>query len=124
MSAYKYDFVDPNYIKQGSSFSFGLTFESLDLTDAEVRGSIRSTYSSASTVAEFDSNIFYDNTTGKWRCIVSIPASETALIPVNAATDYRFKETKYCYDLEVELSDGTVICILQGRIDVMPEATR
>jgi hypothetical protein len=119
MPAGKYDF----FYEQGSDLSFTITYqneeaEPIDLTGYSVRGQIRPT---------FQSPIFYnltfeipDATTGQ--IIVRLPRAELETLDLSGKA---FSDrTPYVYDIELIAPDETVTRLLNGRVQISPEATK
>lgn len=119
MAASTYDIV----IEQGATFKIRLRPSSLnvDFTDSVTRGAIRRKYSDPATLATFQT---LNGDDGEFYVDVWLPASATTAIPVNTAVNHNKRESYYCYDIETELTDGTVYRLLQGTVDVSPEVTK
>lgn len=121
MAATKEDLL----IEQGADFS--KTFEiknpdgsDYDLTGASAVAQIRKTYSDKSVIASFD--IAIDGTLGKIQ--MTLPAADTALIPVSKATSFKKVITSYAWDIFLTLSDGRVFRLFEGAANISPEVTR
>jgi hypothetical protein len=117
-------------IEQGAAFSLLLTITDseaarVDLTGHTFRGQIRKTYSSTDIVVSFTFTLS-DQTSGATRgqVTVSLTATQTAAITVDAASGQTRPETKYIYDIESETGAGVVTRWLQGLVKVSPEVTK
>ncbi len=97
-------------------------FVPLDLTDCIIRGQIRSTANSSVVIATFNVFINPDPTLGT--AILNLTKVQTSAIPCDISVDALRSLTEYCYDIELEFSDGSVERIMQGVIGVSPEVTR
>lgn len=105
-------------IEQGATFRRTITLEDAegtrtDFTGYALRAYIRETYSDASELARFT---VYANVDGN--IIMELTAIETAALESTCNT------AGYVYDLEAEDGAGDVMRILQGRVNVSPEATK
>lgn len=83
----------------------------VDLTTATIRGQIRRAFSDALPIETFTCTKV-DAVNGKFN--FGLTAVETAAITAGT----------YLYDIEVELSDGTVFRVLQGKAKVSAEVTK
>lgn len=112
-------------IKQGATFEAGITIDEngspVDITGWTFRGQIRPTYSSSTLTVSFTIAIT-DALNGE--ALMSLTATQTALIPVNPATGYRKRVTNFAYDVEAVKPDGTVYRIAEGAAEVSPEVTK
>jgi hypothetical protein len=102
-------------IEQGATFvqevELKINDELLDLTNVIIRGQIRRAFNDALPTETFTC-VKTDITGGKFT--FGLLASETTLlIPAT-----------YLYDIEVELQDGTVFRVLQGKAKVSAEVTK
>ena len=89
----------------------------VDLTGAVVRGTVSKDYSAATT---YPITILVSNALGgEFR--MSMPATLTATIPYLG--DIFEPENQYVWDLEIEFSDGTVMPVFWGIVQLAPEAT-
>lgn len=93
-----------------------------DYTGATARGMMKRLYSDASPVASFTCTTGTDSKGTYFD--IAMTAVTTASIPVDVAKTVSKQSTKYCYDVEMVLSDGRVVRILEGVIDVSPEVTK
>ena len=103
-------------IEQGTTWSKGLELNrpdgsALDLTDHSFRGQMRATFGSADPAATFTCGIV-EAAAGT----VSIALDENTTTGITAGT--------YVYDIEMVNPDGTVIRLMEGKIQVTPEVTR
>lgn len=102
-------------IDQGSDFVATLDIEDsigtpIDLTPYNVRGQIRKTYSSLTSV-----EIGCTKTTNQGEVKLTLTNSQTSLM----------RDGRYVYDIEiVHAILGTVIRVVEGQITVTPRATR
>lgn len=108
-------------IEQGSTFELMIKWMSdsrsaINIDNASARMHIRRTTNSSETVIALDSRqtsaISLYGSLG--RIDVRIEAADTAVLPSGF----------YVYDLEIELSDGTVHKLLKGKCKVLGEVTR
>lgn len=83
----------------------------LDLTNVTIRGQIRRAFTDALPTETFTCTKT-DSVNGKFT--FSLLASETTLLV----------PATYLYDIEVELQDGTVFRVLQGKAKVSAEVTK
>jgi len=112
-------------IDQGATFRRTLELQDAEgepyaLTGATAKAQIRETYSSDEVIAEFEIQI--DEPAGK--ITFSMEPEDTAAIDVPAAKDHRRPSKFFIYDLELTEADGTVTRLIQGTVEVSPEATR
>ena len=108
-------------IEQGSTFELMVKWLSdsrsaINIDGASARMQIRKTTNSSETAVSIDSRqssaISLFGSLG--RIDIRIEASDTAVLPAGF----------YVYDLEIELSDGTVHKLLKGKCKVLGEVTR
>jgi hypothetical protein len=104
----RYDFI----VDQGTDFSVGLDLldanqEPLDMTGVTARGQARKYYGS-NTAISFNTSI------ADGFLIIDLTAEQTA----------NMTAMRYVYDVELVLSDNTVVRIIEGNLDVAPEVTR
>ena len=108
-------------IEQGSTFELMIKWMSdsrsaINIDNASARMHIRRTTNSSETVIALDSRqtsaISLYGSLG--RIDVRIEAADNAVLPSGF----------YVYDLEIELSDGTVHKLLKGKCKVLGEVTR
>jgi hypothetical protein len=117
-------------IEQGSTFSRDCTVKdalgaAIDLTGYSVRGKIRVGCDSTTALAEFTCTI-KNQSTNKGQFSFGLSATTTAALPVPENTSYIRVNALYTFDLELvyPTPDTTVIRILQGTVEVSPEATK
>lgn len=106
-------------ILQGATFQRTVAYkdsegDGIDLTDAEIRGQLRPTFTSTVAI-EFDFTVT-DAANGVFTW--ELDAEASAAIPILA------KGTQWVYDVEIEFSGGVVKRILQGSVLVSPEVTK
>ena len=108
------------YIEKGSTFDITVTLDdaygdAYDLSNASAKSQIRKSYYSANATAEFSTSI--NTTTGT--ISLSLPSTVTANITPG----------RYVYDTFISFVSApgqanSVIKILEGIVDVVPNATR
>lgn len=103
-------------IEQGATFSKTLVYKDangsvINLTGATARAKMRETASSGSPVSF---TVTITGTGSSTQINWSLSATETAALT---------SPWTRVYDLEVELSDGTVRRLLQGSVTISPEVT-
>jgi hypothetical protein len=110
------------YIQQGSNFAlvFDLDEFTTSLTDAVGRGHIRRTVDSVDVEAEFDCVI----DVGEKEMVATVDAAESSAIVLDQSSDARRVNTLMAYDIELEFSTGTVVRLMWGEVEIIPEATR
>jgi hypothetical protein len=114
----------PITIEQGVTFTLPLSFTldgaPLDVSTWTFEGQIRSDYSDPTILASF---VFTAGLSSN-EVTASITAANTALIPVNPATNFEVTPTLYCYDIIATLPDHvTVTRYMYGPVVVSPEVT-
>jgi hypothetical protein len=103
-------------IDQGSDFTSNVTVEGSDgitfnLTGYTVRGQIRKTYTSSTSIAFVAS--------------IDVPSNGRITITLPAATTAAMKPGRYVYDLEiVETLTGKITRVVEGQVEVNPRVTR
>lgn len=114
----------PILIEQGTTFKLRIRPSSLtlDFTGSTGRGQIRKKYSSPTALATFAVTTGVD-ATGFYIDYLLTP-TDTSAIPVESASDYKKKNSIYCYDLELVMADGRVIRMLEGPATISPEVTK
>ena len=103
-------------IEQGTTWSKGLELNrpdgsALDLTGHSFRGQMRATFGSADPAATFT-------------CGIVEAAAGTVSIALDENTTTGIPAGSYVYDIEMVKPDGTVIRLMEGKIQVTPEVTR
>lgn len=114
MRAGKFDIT----VEQGATFSLAVQPKNqdgtaLDLTGATIKAQIKKTYSESSPVASFEFSITSNVIT------LTMSAENTSLLPVDPASDFQIKPTRFMWFLEVALADRT-IRLLEGVCSVIP----
>jgi len=103
-------------VDQGSDFTSNVTVEGSDgivfnLTGYTVRGQIRKTYTSSTSIS-FVSTI-------------DVPSSGRITLVLTAATTATMKPGRYVYDIEiVETLTGKITRVVEGQLEVNPRVTR
>lgn len=120
------------FIEQGATFKAEMVFKDsdgvpIDQTGRTFTGQIRRRYDATSVLATFTISLANQITdTGK--IIITIPAAQTAAIPVEPSTQSndpkKRPESIYQYDIEATNVDTTVDRVLQGIATVSPEVTK
>lgn len=103
------------FMEQGSNFTTSITLDEADgspfiLTGCEAKASMKKSYYSNSTTAEFVVQI-NDPTEGI--IVMSLPYANTANIAAG----------RYVYDLLVKDSSNNVTRVLEGIVNVLPQVT-
>lgn len=108
------------YIEKGSTFDITVTLDdaygdAYDLSNATAKSQIRKSYYSANTTAEFTTSI--DTSTG------------TISLGLQSSVTANIAPGRYVYDTFISFvaapgQANTVIKILEGVVDVVPNATR
>lgn len=128
MPAAQYNF----YLEQGTTFKAEMIFKDsagvpIDQTGRTFTGQMRSRYDSSVAVATFTITLA-NQTTDPGKIFITIPAAQTALIPVDPPADNcdlsKRPNTVYQYDIEATNADLTVDRVLQGIVTVSPEVTK
>jgi hypothetical protein len=125
MAAISYDL----YIEQGATFYKKLTFKDstgalIDLTSFTFRGQIRKTISNATKVLDFTCTVL-DQVTNKGELDMSLTATQTSEIALDAQDSPTRIPQDFCYDLEkVDNVSGFVERVLEGVCSISPEVTR
>jgi hypothetical protein len=114
------------YIDQGATFSRSISLKNsdgdpYDLSAASISAQIRSTATSSVKIADFTVSISSPAASGQF--IMSMPASGTALLPVDPNEGPERVNSVYAYDVEMVIG-STVTRLLQGEVVVSPEVTR
>lgn len=115
MSASLYDIK----IEQGADFELELTLQdeagaAINVTGAIVRSMVRQSYETASPLITMIGTVV-DGPTGQVK--LEIPAATTSALDIHAVTTC-------VYDMEVVLTTGKVIRVLEGKAIFSPEVTR
>ncbi len=103
-------------IEQGTTWSKGLELTSpdgsaLDITGHSFRGQMRAAFASADPAATF-------------ACGIVEAAAGTVSIALDENTTTGIQAGTYVYDIEMVSPDGSVIRLMEGKIQVTPEVTR
>jgi hypothetical protein len=123
MRAVKHDL----YIEQGATFPsllLELTDDAgdpLDLTGATAVAEIKTSHSASTATASFTITFGDPRTDGE--LTLSMPAADTAEIPVARSKGAQATTTRYVYDLKLTQGDGTVLRLLEGVVTVSPEVS-
>jgi hypothetical protein len=115
-------------LNQGATFSATIYIkdangDGVDLTGHTFEGDIREDYATTSSVAAFTFTLM-DQSAFPGGVTVTIPASDTATIPVDTPTGTKRTTTKYVYDIKSTDADDIVYRWLEGVVEVSPEVTR
>lgn len=102
------------YIDQGTTFSLAIVVsdqngDAKDLTDYTVRGQIRKSY--------------YSSTSISFTAVKSLPLNGEITISLTATQSSALKAGRYVYDIEIESVEET-LRVLEGIVVVNPEVTR
>lgn len=111
-------------IEQGSNFSLVVRLKddsgnALDLTGYTMRGQIRASCASATTIIALTCTNT-DPTLGQFSCTLTA-AQTTALVTTGATFD---EYVEYVYDVEIVSAGGVVTRVLNGAAFLSPEATK
>lgn len=103
------------FLEQGSNFNTSISLDQADgspfvLTDCQVKASMKKSYYSSSTTANFVVEV-NDPTEGV--ILLNLSYANTANIPAG----------RYVYDVLVKDSSNTVIRVLEGVVNVLPQVT-
>lgn len=111
-------------IEQGADYTMRLRPSSLTLnfTGSTARAQIRKKFSDLAILATFTATNGTDGT--GFYIDLALTDDKTAAIPVNSASSAAKRSTLYCYDVEIVLSDGLVIRLIEGQVEVSPEVTK
>lgn len=123
MPAAQHNFV----IEQGATFSRVLIIKTsggvpIVLTGNTIRGQIRSRTSDADALATFTCTLS-DQDTAPGEVTISLTAAETTALNAGPQISARRKLAEYAYDIE-RVSGSTVYRLLEGIVQVSPEATK
>ena len=115
-------------LDQGSTLTNTLTIKDsagvpIDLTGHSFSGMIRKSCADAAPVATFTCTIL-DQITNTGQMTFSLTPVQTAAIPTPGNTDYNRVSTIYTFDIEMTKPDTTKFRVIQGNIEVSPEATK
>lgn len=115
------------YVEQGASFKKVLKFSdstgtAIDLTGKTYKGQIRKTTGAATAVADFAFTIL-DQVTNAGELEMKLTNIQTSAIPVTASKDAKRTNQFFAYDVECTNPDTTVERVLEGTVEVSPEAT-
>lgn len=111
-------------IEQGTTFALVVKLKDddgnvIDLTGYTMRGQVRATCASATTIIAFTCTNT-DPTLGQFTCTLTA-AQTTALATTGATFD---EYTTYVYDVEIVSGAGVVTRVLNGAVFISPEATK
>jgi hypothetical protein len=103
------------FLEQGSNFSTSITLDQADgspftLTGSQVKAAMKKSYYSSSTTANF---VITVNDPTEGIIILSLPYANTANISAG----------RYVYDVIIKDSSNTVIRVLEGVVNVLPQVT-
>lgn len=122
--------VQPIAIEQGATFLMTLfikdsTGAAIDLTGHTFRGKIREKVNDVAAIASFTFDVLDQMVTAtKGKVNVSLSATVTAGITLPNQEQAKRKPTVMLYDIESEISGGTVYRWLQGEAEISPEVTK
>lgn len=124
MAAQTYNLTGTKRIDQGADYSMRIRPSSnvLEFAGATIRGQIRKKASDSVIVAEFDVSEEEDQDGVYF--VLSIPADETAEIPVRGGSTHVKESSYFVYDIEAELEGGMIIRLIEGIVEVSPEVTK
>jgi hypothetical protein len=103
------------FLEQGSNFSTSISLDQADgspfvLTDSQVKAAMKKSYYSSNTTANFVVTV-NDPTEGV--ILLTLPYANTANILAG----------RYVYDVLIKDSSNTVIRVLEGVVNVLPQVT-
>lgn len=103
------------FLEQGSNFNTSITLDNadgtpFDLTDFQVKSSMKKSYYSTTATAQFI-------------VIVSDPASGVLDISLPYANTANISAGRYVYDVVIKDSANTVSRVLEGIVNVTPQVT-
>lgn len=135
MPASKFNLTSVRKIEQGASYHMRLYLSSsgIDFTGCTVTSKIRAKTSDAASVATFTcvtgNDAGYPGVAGtRFWADLSLTGVQTAAIPMPTASSYKKKSQFFVYDVEVALLQaphtGDIIRIIEGDVEVSPEATK
>lgn len=115
-------------LEQGATFTRTLTFRDslnalVDLTGQTFRGSIRKYATDSDVVASF-TFVLANQTTDTGEVTMSLPAATSSAIVLQAQSSATRSTEAFCYDVERVFADLSVERVLQGLINISPEATK
>lgn len=115
-------------IEQGATFSRLLTIKDdlgalIDLTGYQFSGMVRKGCGDTAAVASFSFSIA-DQVTNKGEVTFSLTPTQTSAIPTPGNSAPNRKNSLYTFDIEMTRVDLVVIRLLQGTVEVSPEATK
>ena len=108
-------------IQQGSDLSivFDLVNFTATLVGATGRGKIKRTASSVATEASFVCAV----DSGAKEMTANLLAADSTAIVLDASDEAKREITTMCYDIELVFADNTVVRLLWGECDIIPEVT-
>ena len=103
------------FLEQGSNFSTSISLDQADgspfvLTGSQIKAAMKKSYYSSNTTANFVVQV-NDPTEGV--ILLSLPYANTANISAG----------RYVYDVLIKDSSNTVIRVLEGVVNVLPQVT-
>ena len=126
MPAAKYNIT----VEQGATFLRTITVkdadgETVDLTGWTVTGKMRENQNSVSALATFTGTILNQGT-NPGEFTISLTPVQTAAIPGDTTADTSgvIVKSYYLYDVEATKPDTSVLRLLRGRVELIPEMTK
>ena len=114
-------------VTQGKTYQLSIEYPA-NLTIGTLRGQIRTKYiqDEGELLANFQFTINYNSTDNSSNILIFIPALITATIPYTVYQNRPNQEltlnNSYVYDIEYE-ENSTIIELLRGQVQVIPEVT-
>lgn len=104
------------FLEQGANYSTSITLDDVDgnpydLTDFQAKSQIKKSYYSTNPTAEFTVNI-------------SDAPGGTISLNMSANTTANIAAGRYVYDVIIKSSSNTVIRVLEGIVNIIPQVTR
>ena len=103
------------FLEQGSNFSTSVSLDQADgspfvLTGSQVKAAMKKSYYSSNTTANFV-------------VIVNDPTEGVILLTLPYANTANISAGRYVYDVVIKDSSNTVIRVLEGVVNVLPQVT-
>lgn len=117
-------------LRKGSTFSRILTVDDLDLTDHELRMSVKETYDStailvleSTELSSTQPRITIEVTDGTSVIDLIVPSSVTETLDAGSSTNCIPRQKRYWYDMEIITPSNEVYAFLEGEFFIVDELT-
>jgi hypothetical protein len=104
------------FVEQGANYSTSITLDdsngdAYDLTDYQAKSQMKKSYYSTNATAEFTTTI-------------SSPGDGIITLSMSSNTSANIAAGRYVYDVIIKSSSNTVIRVLEGIVNVIPQVTK